>query len=248
MKSSSSRLLLNFKNVVVIGILWAIVTLILALAFGLPPLGQKAPEWYLIVSYILEEGAYLGAALLCFRNWNYRHIVSDRNIWLCFGWGTLIYLVANIIFAYWDLVLKRAPDVSLADPFFILAYLFLLLGMLLAVKSRGFYLKIWQWSVLALVAAIAIWLGWLVSHPPEDTQTTLMSAIAHSDGYLAEKLSLISDNTAQELVPSWVLTVEKILEPFTNLLSLLYVINDVFLLIIATTLLLTFWGGRFSQT
>ena len=48
--------------------------------------------------------------------------------------------------------------------------------------------------------------------------------------------------------PQIIITLEKILDPYTKIVALIYVISDVFLLIMATTLLLTFWGGRFAQS
>jgi len=48
--------------------------------------------------------------------------------------------------------------------------------------------------------------------------------------------------------PEMILNLEKQLESHAQLVSLIYVVADVFLLIMATTLLLTFWGGRFAQS
>ena len=48
--------------------------------------------------------------------------------------------------------------------------------------------------------------------------------------------------------PQWILTVDERLKPFAGPVSLFYVFADVVLLIIATMLLLAFWGGRFSQS
>ncbi|NJL90942.1 MAG: hypothetical protein HC916_14970 [Coleofasciculaceae cyanobacterium SM2_1_6] len=48
--------------------------------------------------------------------------------------------------------------------------------------------------------------------------------------------------------PQFILDMEKQLEPFAQIVALAYVIGDVFLLIIATILLLAFWGGRFAQS
>ena len=48
--------------------------------------------------------------------------------------------------------------------------------------------------------------------------------------------------------PQIITTLEKILDPYAKIVALIYVISDVFLLIMATTLLLTFWGGRFAQS
>lgn len=48
--------------------------------------------------------------------------------------------------------------------------------------------------------------------------------------------------------PEWVLTIETTLAPLKQYLDYFYVLADCFILIIATTLLLAFWGGRFSQS
>jgi hypothetical protein len=48
--------------------------------------------------------------------------------------------------------------------------------------------------------------------------------------------------------PEWVRVIEEFLAPLKKPLDLFYIIADVVLLIIATTLLLAFWGGRFSQS
>ncbi|GAP95939.1 hypothetical protein [Leptolyngbya sp. NIES-2104] len=48
--------------------------------------------------------------------------------------------------------------------------------------------------------------------------------------------------------PEWVKSVEEALAPLKSSLDYFYVLADVFILIIATTLLLAFWGGRFSQS
>ncbi len=48
--------------------------------------------------------------------------------------------------------------------------------------------------------------------------------------------------------PELIIALEKILDPYAQIVALIYVVGDVFLLIMATTLLLTFWGGRFAQS
>ncbi len=49
-------------------------------------------------------------------------------------------------------------------------------------------------------------------------------------------------------VPAWASSLEDALRPLKPILDWLYVVGDVCLLVIATTLLLAFWGGRFSQS
>ncbi|TAF50469.1 MAG: hypothetical protein EAZ60_28835, partial [Oscillatoriales cyanobacterium] len=48
--------------------------------------------------------------------------------------------------------------------------------------------------------------------------------------------------------PEWVMALDKQLSPYAYAINLFYIVGDVFLLIIATALLLAFWGGRFSQS
>ncbi|OKH23291.1 hypothetical protein NIES593_10700 [Hydrococcus rivularis NIES-593] len=233
MKRPSFQFSPSFSSVVLIGTLWALLTVYLALAFGMPLPGDKVPRWYSIVSFILEEGAFLGASLLCLRNWRLPQIISDRNVWLFLGLGTLLYLIASLIFMYWEIGLERSPNVSLADPFYMVSYLLLLWGMFLALKSRGLNLKVWQWVVLAAVAASAIGFGWQIATPYDDDSATLEQIFMASAG---------------KEVPDWVLGIEKTLEPSIVILSWLYIVYDVLLLIMAATLWLNFWGGRFSRT
>lgn len=48
--------------------------------------------------------------------------------------------------------------------------------------------------------------------------------------------------------PAWVLAIDEKLKPIGGIVSLFYIVSDVVLLILATMLLLAFWGGRFSQS
>jgi hypothetical protein len=67
--------------------------------------GRDASTWYVIVSYILELSAFLGAAYFCFRNYFNLKILSDRKIWLCLGSGTLSFFIGDVIFLYWEVIL-----------------------------------------------------------------------------------------------------------------------------------------------
>ena len=48
--------------------------------------------------------------------------------------------------------------------------------------------------------------------------------------------------------PGWITALDNQLKPLAGPISLFYVVSDICLLIIATMLLLAFWGGRFSQS
>lgn len=52
----------------------------------------------------------------------------------------------------------------------------------------------------------------------------------------------------QSQAPEWALSLEQQLKPLALPLNWFYLLCDVLLLVLATTLLLAFWGGRFSQS
>jgi hypothetical protein len=54
--------------------------------------------------------------------------------------------------------------------------------------------------------------------------------------------------TRREDDPAWAIALEKQLEPLASIVGWLYIIGDVILVVMATTLLLAFWGGRFSMS
>jgi hypothetical protein len=58
----------------------------------------------------------------------------------------------------------------------------------------------------------------------------------------------VQEEPEEKNAPAWVVSIETALAPLKPFLDYFYVLADVFILIIATTLLLAFWGGRFSQS
>jgi hypothetical protein len=181
------------------------------------------------------------------------------------------------LFCYWELVLHQEPIVSPGDLFFVPAYLFLAWGMILAVISRRLNLEVWQWATVAAIAvagiALAVWLqvaspdNASSATPPLPVGTTQgttqvakatspKKAIAATKAPAVNKTATVvktaqakpSAPTGENQAPAWVLSVEKFLEPLGTFLNIFYVVSDIFLLIVASTVLLAFWGGRFSQS
>ncbi len=260
------------------GIVWAVLSLLFFLLFSVPAKGEELPFWYVIGTYVFELGAQLAAALLCLRNWRSPQIVSGRNVWLGIGLGVLSYLIGNLLFGCWEVVWGLDPDVSLGDVFYIAAYFLLAWGMILAVISRRLNLEIWQWGVLAAIAAGGIALAVWVAAPsnkltpagainPAVTEQVATSVAPTAKAPKAPAIKPASkpaaktpakpavteegeEAEAEEAAeaPSWVQALDKQLEPYAYPVNLFYIIGDVFLLIIATALLLAFWGGRFSNS
>ncbi|MGB3510975.1 MAG: hypothetical protein WBA93_17425 [Microcoleaceae cyanobacterium] len=239
-KSSTPKSFFSAQTIVITGIVWGVLALLFFLLFSVPLPGEDLPFWYSVGTYVFELGAYLLAAIVCFRNWQSPQMVSGRNVWMGIGFGLLFYFLGGVVFGFWELVWELDPDVSMADIFYVISYLFLGWGMTLAVTSKRLNLEFWQWGVLAGVAVAGIALAIWVADP------TFFGWLPALDDPALEEIAV--EEVSANLAPSWVIGIDEKLEPFAYSVNLFYIIADVFLLIIATALLLAFWGGRFSQS
>lgn len=275
-RAAIPRTPLSVQVIVLAAIAWSVFALMFFLLFSVSSVEGERPEWYGTVTYILENVAFLAAGFLCFRNWRSSQIVSGSLVWLAIGLGMFAYFVGNLFLAYWEIGLSLSPDVSPGDFFFILTYLFLTWGMLQAVFSKRLNLTMVQWAVLAgiAVAGIAIALVFAPAskedlapaEPPPAIEETLPPSASPSPSNspaASPAPSLTPSPSAAEspppspvatsdeisaTAPGWALALDQQLLPLANLVSWLYIIGDVMLVVMATTLLLAFWGGRFSQS
>lgn len=269
------------QAVVLLGTFWAVAALLFFLLFSVALPGKQYPQWYSIGTSIFETLAYFAATLLCLRNWRSPQIVSGRAVWLCIGLGMLCYFIGNLLFSYWEIVFKLEPDVSLGDFFYVPTYIFLIVGMFLAVASRRLNLEIWQWGIVSIIAAAGIIVAYLTSGPSGTPPAALLMPPAQAVSYpqaiaqaapikpaakptpapltvtptpltspVVPGTSATAGAAAEEpsQAPSWALAIDEALKPLKSGLNWYYVISDILLLIIATTMLLAFWGGRFAQS
>lgn len=238
--STLTKSLFSAQTIVITGLVWGVLALLFFLLFSVPLPGEELPVWYSIGTYIFELGAYFFSAIVCFRNWQSPQMVSGRNVWMGIGLGLLFYFIGGVVFGFWELLWELDPDVSMADIFYVVSYIFLGWGMTLAVSSKRLNLEFWQWGVLAAVAVAGIVLAIWVADP------SFFGLFSNPDAAMAVEEVEIEE--VANLAPSWVIAIDQKLEPFAYSVNLFYIIADVFLLIIATALLLAFWGGRFSQS
>lgn len=243
-KPSTAKSPFTAQTIVLAGATWAVAALLFFLLFGATPPGEEPPTWYSLGTYVFGFVANLAAAILCLRNWRSPQIVSGRNVWLGIGLGMLLYFIGDILFFLWEFVWGQDPVVSPGDLFYLLTYACLSWGMILAVTSRRLNLETRQWIAIATIGAVAMALAVWLSLPsaisgvvtpvtPEAlTQTTTAPAVTQE----APK------------APNWVIKLEENLAPLDKPVTLIYTVFDVALLIAATTLLVAFWGGRFSQS
>ncbi len=245
--SSPSKSFLSVQVIVAIGIAWAVIALLFFLLFSTPTPNEKGElvraGWYQSGTYLLEQGAWLAAAILCLRNARSSQIISGRNVWLAIGLGTLSYFLGNILLGIWELSLGLDPNVSPADIFFVSAYILISLGMVLVVTSRRLNLVSWQWAVVALIAVVGAAIAWFVSKPV-GTPPPEPAAIVQTAPTPSPQATPPPAEVPQS--PAWALALDEQLQPLAQPLALFYVVMDVVLLIIAGMLLLAFWGGRFS--
>lgn len=292
-KSSQSKSILSVQNIVLVSVSWGLIALFIFL-FGSPIVPR--PVWYTTSTYLLENLAFLAAGLLCFRNWRSSQIVSGRAVWLLIGLGMLFYFVANLLLWWWERSLGVAPEVSPADLLYLLSYLMLGLGMLMAVLSKQLNLSISQWVVIISIAVAGVIVAYLVSGyaggsseegaaapvaPEARIETGVAVAwvqpvIASSSGlegwaaessspWLAQVSEASTDSAAESTAdsvspeesaadeadplagkPGWMVALNDQLTPLADVVWILYLAGDTFLMVMATTLLLAFWGGRFS--
>lgn len=246
------------QTIVIIAILWAVFSLLFFLLFSVPLPGQGRPEWYGITTYFLENIAFLGASILCFRNWRSPLIVSGRTVWLLIGLGMLSFFIGNLILGQWEIGWGKEPDASPADLFFLLMYLLVGAGMFLAVSSRKLNLAIWQWLAVLGVGVLGIVIAWFIYNgvgvssaaawidPPAIAQTTPEAAPAAPAAAPAPTEPAPATAAATSRVPRWAVTLENTLSPLSDTFAIAYVAGDIVLLMAAMALLLAFWGGRFS--
>lgn len=275
-KSTITQSPLTGQNIVYGGIAWSVVAVLFFLLFSINAPDEDSPLWYMVGTYILESLPFLGAALLCYRNWRSPQIASGRNVWLGIGLGMLVWFMGNFIFGWWELYWRLDPDVSPADLFYLAFYVFLSWGMVLAVLPRRLNLEVWQWITVAVIAVAGIALALLIlfatpansngaddaASPPaiEQVQSSAASPpLASSKASLekaspslakanAEATTTVPEESNEKQPPGWVMSIQDSLAPLSKPVNFFYIVGDVFLLIIASTLLLAFWGGRFAQS
>ncbi|MBD2597217.1 hypothetical protein H6G74_23240 [Nostoc spongiaeforme FACHB-130] len=196
--SLRSKSIFSNRNILLAGIAWAVAALLYFLLFSAKIPGangvESRTEWYVIGTNIFEALAYLGAGILCLRNWRSPQIVSSRNVWLAIAIGMLSYFLGGIFFGYTEIILKEEPDVSIGDVFFVLTYISLGVGMILAVASRRINLEKWQWLIVAAIGVFGSLVAWWISMQ-QTTPTELLAAILNWFYIVSDVLLLIIATT-----------------------------------------------------
>lgn len=247
-QSSVASSPLSTNTLLSLGVLWALVSLLFFLFFSVPPPGQDQADWYFVGITVLETGAFFLSSLLCFRNWKSGQIISGRGVWLWIGMGLLCFTLGNVLFYVWGNIWRLDPAVSLGDFFYLLSYVFLAGGMLQAVLPRRLNLEIGQWILVSVIGILGVVLAFFINYQlpaPEETEVDVTPPAAET---VIEEDAAATADEAAVVAPGWVVSLDRRLVPIESYVSLLYVVGDCILLVVAVTLLVAFWGGRSSQS
>ncbi len=195
--NSTSPSIFTTRNLVLASIGWGIFALLYFLLFSAKIQDghgiEKRAQWYLIGTYILEAIAYLNAAILCMRNWRSSQIVNGRKVWLAIAIGMFSYFIGGIIFDYIEIVLNKGELFSQADIFFVITYLSLGAGMILAVASRKIKLEKWQWMIVLAIGALGSSLAWLISSLGQDKAASNIPAWQENIASMLDWFYITSD-------------------------------------------------------
>ncbi len=137
------------------GVVWAFLASMFFLVYS-SAATDPSDIFYPLGTAIFEIVAYFGAAVLCLRNALSSNNVSGKGVWVGLGGGMALYCIGSCLYTYWEVVLKLPADVSPADFFYVLAYLFLIYGMLRAVLARELNLDPKQWAIVLGVGVLGV--------------------------------------------------------------------------------------------
>jgi hypothetical protein len=248
------------KNIIYYSFAWAALSLVVYLFLSGPMLGVERPIWYRVLTYVLQNVALAIAGLLCWRNGASKRMPSGREVWWLFSLALFAFLIGNIFFSLWELVWGLDPVGSLGDPFFLILYICLSLGMSIAIALKRLKLKAYQWCIVVSVAGYAAFLaGWILTPPASATLSPTTSAIAivtsnntsrTPPDLISSAPSLTPTASAAEApvtAPDWVLFFDRLFKPYGKSLSVFYVWCDVFLLSLATIMTIGCWNSRLSN-
>jgi hypothetical protein len=223
--------IINSENIFYAGVSWSVLSLLFFLLYGVPEPGKEIPSWYAIGTYICEMIPFLGAGLLCARNWLTPNIASGKKVWLLMGIGMISYFLGDIFLATWEIILGLEPDISPADIFYCAFYIFVGWGIILTVLPRRLNLSLTQWLIIGGVALFAILFAvWITIFIPQSL-SEVGETVKNATPEIADKAKGFN----------------AFLSNFSDVFNFFYLVFDIILLILASSLLLAFWGGKFAQ-
>lgn len=252
---------------------WALLSL---LVFGGGMALRDRPDWFVLLVSLLKIGSFLLATALCWRNTMHPSILSGRNVWQAIALGMAFYALGDITVILWRSLWGMTSTVSLGDVFYGASYLFLALGLLLAVMPRPINLSLPQTLGISFTGIVGIVLAsWINFYAPTtapelpiNSAEIVQAEILQTNGAMAEPLQRrIATSTdavlavqpadskgaaagaiasSSKSAPAIIRTIDERLSGIASHLGLLYVAGDCALVVMAVALLVAFWGDRKS--
>ncbi len=180
------------------------------------------PNWYRYGTYIFQTVAIAFSGILCLRNWRSPKIISGRNVWLGLGIGILSWGIGNLIFGYLDFKYQSG----------------LISG---GAKGAKDLVKTFPSIADIFFTATYVFLSWGMAMSVIGRRLNLYPkqwAIVGAVGFVGISLA---GYVTFAVGGGFTLDTGKIL-------NIIYALGDIWLLIVATILLLAFWGGKAAQS
>jgi hypothetical protein len=180
------------------------------------------PNWYRYGTYIFQTVAIAFSGILCLRNWRSSKIISGRNVWLGLGIGIISWGIGNLIFGYLDFKYQSGLIASGAKGAKDLVNTFPSIADVFFTATYVFL----SWGMAMSV------IGKRLNLYPK--QWGIVGAVGLVGIILAAYVTFGAGG-------GFTLDTGKIL-------NIIYALGDIWLLIVATILLLAFWGGKAAQS
>jgi hypothetical protein len=229
---------ISTQSIVWAAIGWAALALMFYLFFNVPTDGPHAikpeecakpikdlfvrPNWYRYGTYIFQTVAISCSGILCLRNWRSSKIISGRNVWLGLGIGILSWGIGNLIFGYLDFQYQSG----------------LIAG---GVKGAKDLVQTFPSIADIFFTATYVFLSWGMAMSVIGRRLNLYPkqwAIVGAVGFVGV---VVAAYVTFGVGSGFSLDTGKIL-------NIVYALGDIWLLIVATILLLAFWGGKAAQS
>ncbi len=235
---------------------WALFSAVLFIGFRFFSADFRA-DWFPMVVSLLKIGAFLIAAALCWRNTQKSFILSGQAVWQSIAAGMIFYALGDITVVLWRSLWGLTSVVSLGDVFYGASYLFLAIGFLNAVLPRQINLSVAQSLGIAIAGIVGIVLAcWINFYAPQLTADSTAGnaagkAVAESIGVeakgAAKGMAIGAVTSSDKSAPALVELIDERLSRVSDNMSLLYVVGDCVLIVMAAALLVAFWGGTYSE-
>ncbi|KPQ36198.1 MAG: Protein of unknown function (DUF2721) [Phormidesmis priestleyi Ana] len=236
---------------------WALLSALLFVGFALGPPSLRT-DWFPTVVSLLKIGAFLIAAVLCWRNIKDKNILSSPTVWQAIALSMAAYALGDITVMLWRSLWGITTVVSLGDMFYAASYLFLMTGLLKAVLPRPINLN-WMQGVSIVTVGIAgiVLAFWINFYMLADvgSSTILVAPVsieskgAAMGGAVTSPANTSPANTSPaNTAPQIIQILDQRLGRLSSKMSLLYVAGDCVVIVVAVLMLIAFWGGIYSES